>query len=1210
MNAPVKAPDRIVADMVAAHNAREVFPTGHTFSMTSEVDGKSRAISVATCECGAVIRLLATKHLEMDAAVEAHWQRFDHVDDRGQPVEGKEGSVSREDKQAERPDSVTVPSGTNQSAGDRVEAPPVAPSNESNKPDHENVGGSAIPPAGVPTTSEPAAAESSDPKPPTAAAGSPDDEDDIAVEWPSYDEFLEQKIVTAPVRGIEIRRDELHDWLKPHCKDLVLWALRLGCAAIFANFGLHKTAMQLEWVRQLSRRHGDAPTLCVLPLGVRHGFIDEAQNEMGMRVAFIRSNADFAPGMADGVRHFLTNYESIRDGKLDPNLFAACSLDEASILRSFGSKTYQEFLPLFDKVPFKLVATATPSPNRYKELIHYSGFLGVMDTGAALTRFFQRNSEKAGDLQLYEHKTEEFWMWVHSWAAFLQAPSDLGYSDDGYELPPLKINWHEVAADHSKAKPERDGQGVMFRDVAKSLSDAAHSRRDSLPTRVAKMTEIIAADPDAHRVVWHDLEAEREAIEDELPLVEYRHWGEFRDGNPHARALYDRHYSARSGRDSDLVLGPGDKMILLTSDKKALFGWRKFKDDSGQIGVNCAVFRNEGTGAQSSDLIKEAMAIAWLRWPAQRFYTFVDAEEVASPNPGYCFLMAGWRRCGKTAGGLDILEAIPGTDVPAISARIGLSTITGSMDIDDRETRLRDFEEGRIKYFGTKPVLSGSGSNFQYHCHKAIYVALPGYGYKFNDFLQSLHRLQRFGQQYPVEVDIIYAEDERSGRAALEEKWARDVEMRERMSAIIKQYGLDTLPLRDALVRSIGVKRIEVKGEKFVAINNDAVAECSTWAENSVDQIITSVPFSNHYEYTNLYNDFGHTDDNAHFWSQMDFLTAELLRMLKPGRLACIHVKDRVLFGAVTGQGVPTISPFHAEALMHYRAHGFQYLGMITVVTDVVRENNQTYRLGWSENCKDGSKMGVGSPEYVLLMRKPQSDRTRSYADVPVTKTKWQAELEQTAAGDVIPDEGGDIDVRQGLAYSRARWQIDAHAFWRSSGNLLLAPEEFAELTPADLAKLFVRTSADRVYDYEAHVKIGETFERKGALPATFMSIAPGSWHPEVWTNVARMRTLNMMQQRKGAEMHLCPLQFDIVDRLIERYSNPGEMIFDPFGGLMTVPYRAILKGRRGAATELNAQYFLDGVHYLRMAEEKVTTPALLDLAAFDAANAAPPPRT
>lgn len=275
---------------------------------------------------------------------------------------------------------------------------------------------------------------------------------------------------------------------------------------------------------------------------------------------------------------------------------------------------------------------------------------------------------------------------------------------------------------------------------------------------------------------------------------------------------------------------------------------------------------------------------------------------------------------------------------------------------------------------------------------------------------------------------------------------------------------------------------------------------------------------------------------------------------------------------------------------MHYRAHGFQYMGMITVVTDVVRENNQTYRLGWSENAKDSTKMGVGSPEYVLLLRKPQSNRTKSYADEPVTKVK------------------PDLFAGEGEGYSRARWQIDAHAFWRSSGNRLLSTAEFAEFESADMARVFAKTSAERIYDFEAHVKIGEALERKGTLPATFMSIAPGSHHPDIWHDVNRMRTLNMLQQRKGAEMHLCPLQFDIVDRLIERYSNEGELVFDPFGGLMTVPYRALLKGRKGAATELSATYFMDGVHYLRAAEEKMAMPALFDLKAFDEKNAEIPP--
>ena len=1173
--------DPVVRELAEAHGKRRQFPAKHIFAMTTAVED-GRIISVATCACKTAFKFASNDPLRMDAAIEAHLRRFDYepmVDGRGIPIkpgdparisgskqkvkgkpikEGIERGKTSATTAAHDPDILAalraIDAGQEipgemarhlvgeglahattkrmvltdagrallESSPDVADAAvPPLPRTEpapDDAPIHPTGAGSPVPTgvemddylervaakdapigAGLPPTDDPtlwewkalaaiearvsisgplvqdlikrglvvvdiddelvlmddglerlvelearfnpaAAAEKEpwiegEPKecdssawdrlPPVVRA---DDDDDLAIDWPSYDAFIEDKIVTAPLRGIEVARDALHPYLKPHCKDLTVWALRLGCAAIFASFGLHKTAMQLEWCRQLVNYSG-SPSLCVVPLGVRHGFIKEALN-LGMDVRFIRTEAEFDELYCEGVRYFITNYESIREGKLDPNAFGAVSLDEASVLRSYGSKTFQEFLPLFAKVPFKLVATATPSPNRYKELIHYSGFLGIMDTGLALTRFFQRNSEKAGDLTLYPHKEAEFWMWMHSWAAFLQKPSELGYSDEGYELPPLKINWHEVPADHGKAEPERDGQGVMFRAVATDLQSAAKARRDSLPARIARMMEIIAQDPEPHRIIWHDLEAEREAIEQALPEV---------------------------------------------------------------------------------------------------------------------------------------------------------VTITGSMDIDAREERLHDFEEGRIKYFGTKPILSGSGSNFQYHCHKAIYVALTGFGYKFNDFIQSLYRLQRFGQKHPVEIDIIYSEDERAGRATLEEKWALDATMRARMSEIIKAHGLNVLPLRDALLRSIGVKRVEVKGTNFRAINNDCVAEARAWPDNCLDQIITSIPFSNHYEYSASYRDFGHTDDNGHFWSQMDFLTAELVRMLRPGRLACIHVKDRVLFGAVTGEGVPTISPFHAEAIMHYRAHGLQYMGMITVVTDVVRENNQTYRLGWSENAKDGTKMGVGSPEYVLLFRKRQSDRTRSYADVPVEKSKEE--------------------------YTRARWQIDAHAFWRSSGNRHLTPEEFAALGPGDLAKLFASTSAERIYNFEAHVAIGEALERLGTLPATFMSIAPGSHDAGVWHDVNRMRTLNMMQQRKGAEMHLCPLQFDIVDRLIERYSNPGELIFDPFGGLMTVPYRALLKGRKGAATELSATYFLDGVKYLQAAEEKLATPVLFDLAAFDAANTPPPPR-
>lgn len=821
----------------------------------------------------------------------------------------------------------------------------------------------------------------------------------------TYLDFLRQKIRLADFAGFDVGDDDINPILKPHQRAIVRWAVRGGCRAIFAAFGLGKSVMQIEILRLIQQLAG-GPVLICLPLGVRQEFRRDGAM-LGVEFKFIRSPDE----MEDGQVFYLTNYESIRDGKLDPALFTAVSLDEASVLRSFGSKTYQTFLGLFGGVRYRFVATATPSPNRYKELIHYAGFLGIMDTGQALTRFFQRDSTQANNLTLYPHKEREFWLWLNSWAIFLQRPSDLGFSDKGYELPELRAIYHEVPANHAAAGTEKDGQGLLFRDAALGVQQASAEKRDSLDARVAKMMAILQDDPHSHYILWHDLEDERHAIQKALP------------------------------------------------------------------------------------------------------------------------------------------QAV---------------SVYGSQDLDEREQAIVDFSDGKFQYLSAKPVIAGSGCNFQRHCHKAVFV---GIGFKFNDFIQAVHRIQRFLQRYPVEIHIIHSEAEREVLRALQKKWTQHNQMVANMTEIIREHGLNSLSMQDILARTIGVERIEVSGEHFRVANNDCVLEAQAMAENSVDLIVTSIPFANHYEYTPSYNDFGHTENNDHFWQQMDFLTPQLLRVLKPGRLYCCHVKDRILFGNVTGAGAPTVSPFHMEATFHARKHGFDYLGMITVVTDVVRENNQTYRLGWSEQCKDGTKMGVGSPEYILLLRKPQTDRSRGYADEPVRKEKSE--------------------------YTRARWQVDAHAFWRSSGNRQLTAEELATLGPDKLAKAFTEYSLANVYDYDFHVRIGQELELRGALPSTFMSLAPGSHHAEVWHDVNRMITLNGNQTQKGLQNHVCPLQFDIVDRLITRYSNPGDLVHDPFGGLMTVPYRAIKLGRRGSASELNTAYFFDGVQYLQAAEKEVAMPDL-----------------
>lgn len=493
--------------------------------------------------------------------------------------------------------------------------------------------------------------------------------------------------------------------------------------------------------------------------------------------------------------------------------------------------------------------------------------------------------------------------------------------------------------------------------------------------------------------------------------------------------------------------------------------------------------------------------------------------------------------------------------------------VWGSQDLDEREQRIVEFSDGKIKHLSTKPVIAGSGCNFQRHCHRAVFV---GIGFKFADFIQAIHRIQRFQQTRPVRIDLVYTSAEREIRRRLEAKWSNHVKLVDRMTTIIRDNGLAADAAANGLHRSIGVDRQERSGDGFRVIHNDSVLETRSMPEASVGLVVTSIPFSTQYEYSPSYNDFGHNEDNATFWQQMDYLTPELVRVLQPGRVAAVHVKDRIVPGGINGLGFRTLHPFHAEAIAHYQSHGLAFLGMITVVTDVVRENNQTYRLSWTAQCKDGSPMGVGVPEYILILRKPPTDRTNGYADEPVVKDKGE--------------------------YSLGRWQVDAHGFWRSNGNRHLMPEEFAGLTHAEIFRLFRDHNLTNVYEFGDHVAAADSLRAEGKLPVDFMLLQPPSWHPDVWTDVARMRTLNMIQAQKGKEQHLCPLQFDIVDRLITRYSNPGDVVLDPFGGIMTVPYCALKAGRVGWGIELNPVYWRDGVHHVEGVALQINAPSLFDL--------------
>lgn len=924
---------------------------------------------------------------------------------------------------------------------------------------------------------------------------------DGSVMTQDYRAFLEAKVPAVEDTGFTLAPEALHPWLRPHARLAVSWMLRGGRRAVFANFGLHKTSMQLEASRRVLARLDGATGkpasrgLIVAPLGVRQEFMRDAE-KLGITIRFVRSTLEcWGPGL------YLSNYESVREGKIDLGGFDVVSLDEAACLRGMGgTKTFRVIATALAGVPYRFVATATPSPNEYIELLAYAEVLGVMDIGQAKTRFFRRNSEKADELTLHPHKEREFWIWVASWALFISKPSDLGCSDDGYELPELVVRWHEIggAADFDDAEIGKGGQALLFKDPKISVVTQAREKRGSMLARVARAAAIRAAAPDDHFILWHDLNDER-------------------------------------------------------------------------------------------DLIVQAMPAAFV--------------------------------------------------------------LDGSQDDDTKEGRILGFSDGYFATLAAKPVMAGAGCNFQRWCHRAVFV---GIGFKFHDFIQAIHRIYRFGQQRVVEIDVIYGAAERGVRAELERRWAQHREMGERMGEIIREFGLSSTAMADLLSRSMGVERIvsfgpvgsvlpdgiaphplagevapkategafgarlapsvSAGGRSTSPVNgggaeaqwwmahNDCVDEVRRMPSDSVDLIVTSIPFSTQYEYSPNYADFGHTDDNDHFWTQMGYLIPELLRVLKPGRDACIHVKDRITPGGVSGLGFQTLQPFGDECRYHFRRAGFAYLGTITNVTDVVRENNQTYRLAYSEQLKDGTRMGCGVPEQIILLRKPPSDLSDGYADMRVEKRRPAYVDEEGQAVDYDRGKVSDRSIRavegDDGAYTLSRWQLDAGAFWRSAGDRLLKPEEWLTYENMDEAyKLWKGFNLDAVYDYEQHVLIGERFAAVGKLPTIFQLLPPHSWHADVWTDVAQMRSLNSDAARKGQEKHLCPLPFDIVERLIRQRSMAGDLVFDPFAGIGTVPYCAVKMGRRGAGVELSPDYFASAAKNCALAEaESAPIPTLFDL--------------
>ncbi len=412
--------------------------------------------------------------------------------------------------------------------------------------------------------------------------------------------------------------------------------------------------------------------------------------------------------------------------------------------------------------------------------------------------------------------------------------------------------------------------------------------------------------------------------------------------------------------------------------------------------------------------------------------------------------------------------------------------VKGSDKDTDKEQRLLDFAAGKIRVLISKAKICGYGMNFQ-KCGTQIFVAPD---FSFEDFYQQVRRSYRFGREGEVNIHLIITDTMQNARDIIEEKRRKFEEMQREINRNVNEhsYGL----LEDYTYD-------EYRDDKVFLMKGDTTIEIKRIPDNSVDLIIFSPPFSSLFTYSNYIHDMGNNENHEDFFKQYSYLLKELYRILKPGRLMCVHTKDLGVYK--NSSGYTGMYDFTGEHTRHVLESGFKLHSKITIWTDPVLEmqRTKTQRLLYKQVTSDSSKTGIGMAEYVTIFK------------------KWDGDESQ----------------------------------WEPIQNL-----------------------NKRNFPLE-------TWQR---------------WASPVWMDIKRTDVLNGTEgTAQGDEKHICPLQLEVIHRLVHLWSNEGEVVFTPFLGIGSEVYMAVKNNRRGIGCELKDSYFATAIKNVKRAEMECAQPSLFE---------------
>jgi DNA modification methylase len=818
-----------------------------------------------------------------------------------------------------------------------------------------------------------------------------------------YTEFLKLKIRAFEASGFEVDENILNPMLKPFQKWCVRTALKKGRYAFFEDCGLGKTCQQLEWAKHVLIQTGKS-VLILAPLAVSAQTIQEG---IKFGIPVYRFN-----DVPYNERHFIViaNYEQLDN--IDCSVFGGVVLDESSILKNYEGSIRNQLIEYFKDTPYKLCCTATPSPNDPMELGNHSEFLNIMGRNEMLSMHFVHDGGETAKWRLKGHSVDRFWQWVSTWAVMLSKPADIGFSNEGYELPPLNYIEHTITT------PKRNN-GQLFNDAEISATNHNRALRDTMFERMTKVSEIVSKNTNEDWIIWVKLNDEEKLLKQLIPNSVVVTGSDTNQQKEDAilwftkeKCLCHTHQKKRKNTASNGKLktrigeqnnqqkgseidekqthnGTKNEKNIIDNTTQLI----KTKQKSIEKKIQTTeIYKEESTTNQITITEKNAKNLHWSIEKITPNSTLETHSKQITVSPSKIIDSYFRNRTINAPSAKEIQPSLQAnkdytltTAIPqgklgdycvSTAIRQSESSMITSNCYDEQYCTCKANSTGKIII--SKTSILGFGVNAQ-NCHNQIFASLD---FSFEGLYQSIRRSYRFGQTKEVNIHIITTDTMRNVIASIQHKQKQFEEMQNQMQRNMNEC------FSYEVSKAFDIKDRVVKSESFTLMRGDCVEKIKSIESESVGFSIFSPPFAELYTYSDALEDMGNSTDYKQFLIAFKFLVEELFRVMYSGRNVAVHCMDLPIQKGKEGYiGLRDFSNMIRET---FEKSGFIYHSRVTIWKDPVIEMQRTKALGLlhKQVKKDAAMSRVGLPDYLLVFRKPGEHQHPVTCNIPVDL--WQ----------------------------------------------------------------------------------------------------------------------------------------------------------------------------------------------------------------------------